>query len=139
MNTIKLQKRSGILNICYVLVAITWIATIFTLVYSYVDGSLRDYLLQVFIFTLVGIFLTAGVCAISRWKLIFDEEGVTYVPMAGTQKRLTYREIQRVTIGQGYVIYDSSGSKWVAFADDSSDALQALNLMKARGVRVDLF
>lgn len=139
MNTIKLQKRSGIHNICYVLVAIIWIATIFTLVYSYVDGSLRDYLLQVFIFTLVGIFLTAGVCAISRWKLVFDEEGVTYVPMAGAQKRLTYREIQRVTIGQGYVIYDSSGSKWVAFADDSSGALQALNLMKARGVRVDLF
>lgn len=139
MNTIKLQKRSGILNICYVLVAIIWIATVFTLVYSYVDGSLRDYLLQVFIFTLVGIFLTAAVCAISRWKLVFDEEGVTYVPMAGAQKRITYREIQRVTIGQGYIIYDSAGSKWVAFADDSSGALQALNLMKARGVRVDLF
>lgn len=139
MNTIKLQKRSGILNICYVLVAIIWIATVFTLVYSYVDGSLRDYLLQTFIFTLIGAFLTAGVCAIGRWKLVFDEEGVTYVPMAGAQKRLTYREIQRVTIGQGYVIYDQSGSKWVAFADDSSGALQALNLMKARGVRVDLF
>lgn len=139
MNTIKLQKRSGTLNICYVLVAIIWIAAVFTLVYSYVDGSLRDYLLQVFIFTLVGIFLTAGVGAISRWKLVFDEEGVTYVPAVGAKKRLTYREIQRVTIGQGYVIYDSSGSKWVAFADDSSGALQALNLMKARGVRVDLF
>lgn len=139
MNTIKLQKRSGILNICYVLVAIIWLATIFTLVYSYVDGSLRDYLLQTFIFALIGIFLTVSVCAISRWKLVFDEEGVTHVPMVGAQKRLTYREIQRVTIGQGYVIYDSSGSKWVAFADDSAGALQALNLMKARGVRVDLF
>ena len=139
MNTIKLQKRSGILNICYVLVAIIWLATVFTLVYSYVDGSLRDYLLQTFIFALIGIFLTVSVCAISRWKLVFDEESVTYVPMAGAPKRLTYREIQRVTIGQGYVIYDSSGNKWVAFADDSDGALQALNLMKARGVRVDLF
>lgn len=139
MNTIKLQKNRGIVNLCYVLVAIIWIATIFTLVYSYVDGSLRDYLIQVFVFTLVGALLTVGTYAIGRWKLVFDEEGVTYVPMAGAKKRLSYREIQRVTIGQGYVIYNPSGSKWVAFADDSPGALQALNLIKARGVRVDLF
>ena len=52
---------------------------------------------------------------------------------------MIYCEITRVTIGQGYVIYDLSGSKWAAFADDSPNALQAIELMKTKGVKVDLF
>lgn len=99
----------------------------------------RDYLLQVIFFALFGAILMVPTRAISRWKLVFDGEGITYVPMVGAQKKLTYHEIHRVTIGQGYVIYDMSGGKWAAFADDSPSALQTLNLMKAKGVRVELF
>lgn len=137
---IKLRRSRGIVAVLWVLAALIWLCIIFMIVYGFMEeGELRESLIQGGIFTVFNIFLTAITCAIGRWKLVFDGEGVTCTPVFGAAKRLTYREIQRITIGQRYVIYDSSGSKWTAFGDDSSGAVNAVNLMKAKGVRVDLY
>ena len=139
-NPIKLRKSRGIVIFLYVLVAVIWLCIIGMVVFGFMEeGRLGEGLLNGGIFTVFNIFLTTFTCAIGRWKLVFDGEGITCTPMFGAQKRLAYREILRVTIGQGYVIYDSSGSKWIAFGDDSSGAAQAIDLMKAKGVRVDLY
>lgn len=139
-NPIKLRKSRGIVIFLYVLVAIIWICIIGMIVFGFMEeGRLEEGLLNGAIFTVFNIFLTTFACAIGRWKLVFDGEGVTFTPMFGAKKGLTYLEIQRITIGQGYVIYDSSGRKWVAFGDDSDGAARAISLMKAKGVRVDLF
>lgn len=135
MDTIRLHKNRSLTVIICVLDVIIWIAVIAIL---FLGESPDDYLLSAF-FGVFAIFLTAAICSIARWNLVFDGEGVTYTPMIGAAKRLAYREILRVTIGQGYIIYDSSGSKWAVFADDSTNAMNALNLMKAKGVKVDLF
>lgn len=135
MDTIKLKKDLTLTVILYILDAIIWIAVI---AIPFLSDSPDDYLLSAF-FGVFAILLTAAVRSVTRWKLVFDGEGVTYTPMIGAAKRLAYREISRITIGQGYVIYDPSGSKWAVFADDSPNALKAIDLMKANGVKVDLF
>lgn len=137
MNTIKLKKQLSLIVILYLFVIIFWIVDL-ALLFISVTGE-YEYLLQALLFAAFAVLLTAAVHSIARWKLVFDDEGITYTPMIGRAKKITYREITRVTIGQGYVIYDPSGSKWAAFADDSANAAQAINLMKAKGVKVDLF
>ena len=137
MNIIKLKKSRSITVVLYLFVTIFWIVDLALLFISITGES--EYLLQALLFVIFAILLTAAVRSITRWKLVFDEEGVTYTPMIGHAKKLTYREISRITIGQGYVIYDSAGSKWAVFADDSPSALQAIELMKTKGVKVDLF
>ena len=110
-NPIKLRKSRGIVIFLYVLVAVIWICIIAMVVFGFMEeGRLGEGLVDGGIFTVFNTFLTTFACAIGRWKLVFDGEGVTCTPMFGAQKRLTYREIKRITIGQGYVIYDSSGS-----------------------------
>ena len=137
---IKLRKSRGIVIFLYVLVAAIWVCIIAMVAFGFMEeGRLEEGLMDGGIFTIFNIFLTTFACAIGRWKLVFDWEGVTCTPMFGAQKRLTYREIQRITIGQGYVIYDASGSKWIAFGDDSDGAARAISMMKAKGVRVDLY
>ena len=139
-NPIKLRKSRGIVIFLYVLVAVIWICIVAMIVFGFMEeGRLGEGLLDGGIFTVFNIFLTTFACAIGRWKLVFDGEGVTCTPMFGAKKRLTYPEIQRITIGQGYVIYDSSGSKWVVFGDDSNGAASAISLMKAKGVQVGLY
>lgn len=137
MNTIKLQRNRSMTIILYLFVAIFWIVDLALLFLSITGES--EYLLQALLFVVFAILLTAAVRSITRWKLVFDEESVTLTPMIGRAKKLAYREISRITIGQGYVIYDPAGSKWAVFADDSPSALQAIDLMKTKGVKVDLF
>lgn len=137
MNTIKLRRNRSMTILLYLFVAIFWIVDLALLFISITGES--EYLLQALLFVVFAILLTAAVRTVTRWKLVFDEEGVTYTPMIGRAKKLAYREISRITIGQGYVIYDPAGSKWAAFADDSANALQAIELMKTKGVKVDLF
>ena len=137
MNTIKLQRNRSLTIVLYLFVAIFWIVDLALLFLSITGES--EYLLQALLFVVFAILLTVAVRTVTRWKLVFDEEGVTCTPMIGHAKKLTYREISRITIGQGYVIYDPAGSKWTVFADDSPNALQAIELMKTKGVKVDLF
>ena len=137
MNTIKLQRNRSLTIVLYLFVAIFWIVDLALLFISITGES--EYLLQALLFVLFAILLTVAVRTVTRWKLVFDEEGVTYTPMIGRAKKLSYPEISLITIGQGYVIYDPAGSKWAAFADDSPNALQAIELMKTKGVKVDLF
>lgn len=135
MNTIKLRKDRNIVIVLCLLDAILWIALFATLIL----GSTGGFELQILFSAAAAVLLAAATRSIARWKLMFDENGVSCTPMIGRTKRLAYGEILRITIGQGYVIYDQSGSKWAVFADDSANALQAINLMKSAGVKVDLF
>lgn len=137
MNTIKLRRNRSMTIVFYLFVAIFWIVDLALLFISITGES--EYLLHALLFVLFAILLTVAVRTVTRWKLVFDEEGVTYTPMIGRAKKLAYREISRITIGQGYVIYDPASSKWASFADDSPNALQAIDLMKTKGVKVDLF
>ena len=137
MNTIKLRRNRSMTIVLYLFVAIFWIVDLALLFISITGES--EYLLQALLFVVFAILLTVAVRTVTRWKLVFDEEGVTYTPMIGRAKKLAYREISRITIGQGYVIYDPAGSKWAVFVDDSPNALQAIELMKTKGVKVDLF
>lgn len=135
MNTIKLKKDRSLIIIIGLLDAILWVSVFAMMILASSDG----YLTAVLLLAVFAVLLTAATRSIARWKLLFDEEGVTYTPMMGRTKKLAYREILRVTIGQGYIIYDRNGGKWAVFADDSPGALKAINLMKAAGIKMDLY
>lgn len=77
----------------------------------------------------------------ARRKLLFDQNGITYTPMLGATKNISYHEIGKVDIGtsRSYTIYLKDGTKFASFLGDADHARDALNRMTEKGVQTQLF
>ena len=77
----------------------------------------------------------------ARRKLLFDKNGISYTPMLGATKNISYHEIGKVDIGtsRSYTIYLKDGTKFASFLGDADHARDALNRMTEKGVQMKLF
>ena len=87
-----------------------------------------------------SLFLLIRLVKTRKHKLILHENSMTYMPLFGAPKLLSYHDLQKVSIGgKMYIIYTRNGKKLVTFSDfHMENAREVVAFLKAKGVRTEI-
>lgn len=143
MYTIKSQKESNftaLTAVVMVLAAFRFLGSILTI--TQLDAPAYTLVLIVFygILLLGSLFLLIRLVKTGKRKLTLHENAMTYMPLFGAPKNLSYHDIDRINIGgKTYVIYDREGKKLVTFDDfHMENANEIIAFLKKKGVRTQM-
>lgn len=141
MNQYKLKKNSplaGIVAALLTLIVIRFILAIVMLTYEETQRLSVIVLLTAYgIAAVVLIFL---LIRMRRSHLLLNDNGIIYTPPFGAVRNLSYRDLQKLSMGgRSYILYTLDGKKLVTFDDFRTDnASEIVAFLKAKGVKAEL-
>ena len=105
-----------------------------------IRGTLDQNVFALIHTTVLMLAIIVLIHMMARRKLLFDQNGIIFTPMAGADKKISYREIGKVDIGssKNYTIYLTDGTNFASFLGDADNARDALQRMKEMGVKLQL-
>lgn len=94
-------------------------------------------LFGVAIFLWIALFVWAAVIGI-RWKLVLLEDHFEYIPSFGKTRNYSYSDLQKISLTRsGLALYDRQGKKLTTITNTCTNALEALEFFRAKGVPTD--
>ena len=143
MYTIKSQKDNALLSIDIVVLVLTafrFAMTLLTLMEMEAPGSMLVLMVLYGILLLGSIFLMIRLIRTRKHKLTLHANDCVYMPLFGTPKNLSYRDLDRIDMGgKTYVLYTKDGKKLVTFDDfHTENAREIISFLKQKGVKTQI-
>lgn len=143
MYTIQSQKGSNLTALLACIMVLAAVRFTSALVWAAQEetAAYTMLLLAVYGIILLGsVFLLIRLVKTRKHKLTLHENGMTYMPLFGAPKALSYRDLQKVSIGgKMYIIYTNDGKKLVTFNDfHMENAREVVAFLKAKGVKTEI-
>ncbi len=140
MNSYKIKKTSGSTVFFTVLLVLSGTRLIFNgISLAMGDLPLIAFILAIFYAVLFAVSLYMVIRG-RRCSLTLNDNGLVYTPPLGAEKRLSYQDIQKVSMGgRTYVIYTTDGKKLIKFDDfRTENASKIIAFLKAKGVPTEI-
>ena len=143
MYTIQSQKGSNLtllLAFIMLLAGSRFFAALFMTSQEDVVSYLPLLLILYGVLLLGSLFLLIRLVKTRKHKLILHENSLTYMPLFGAPKLLSYHDLQKVSIGgKMYIIYANDGKKLVTFSDfHMENAREVVAFLKQKGVWTEI-
>ena len=143
MYTIQSQKDSNLtaLLACIMVLAAVRFTAALVLATQEEAASYSLLLVALYGILLLGsVFLLIRMVKTRKHKLTLHENSMTYTPLFGAPRLLSYNDLQKVSIGgKMYILYTNDGKKLVTFDDfHMENAREIIAFLKAKGVRTEI-
>ena len=73
-------------------------------------------------------------------QLSLNEDGLVYTSLLGATRNLSYKDLQKLSMGgRSYILYTIDGKKLITFDDFRTDnASEIVAFLKSKGVRTEI-
>ena len=141
MNRFKLKKRSTattLVTLVLVLAAIRFITSIMLL--SYDEVLMPSVIVMLVIYGIVVLVCIILLLRMRHSQLSLNEDGLVYTSLLGATRNLSYKDLQKLSMGgRSYILYTIDGKKLITFDDFRTDnASEIVAFLKSKGVRTEI-
>ena len=139
MNSYKIRNNSTAKTITSALLTLMILRILFSLLMVAREGSVYA-ITSAVIYGLLCLVCIILLIMFRRSEVVFRGSDILYTPPFGSARTLSYRDLQKVSMGgRSYIVYTNDGKKLITFDDFRTENASAIvAFLKSRGVRTEI-